>query len=70
MHVSLSYSQYNVGQMYAFNKSVTLGTMPFIDVEKPVGSKQFLSRPELEHYFLQDMNKLFQDASSKVQKKN
>jgi len=52
--------------MYIFNKSVTLGTLPFIDVEKPVGAKQFLSRPELEHYFLVHMNKLFQDASSKI----
>lgn len=64
MHVSLSYGQYNVGDMFNFNKSVTLGTLPFIDIEKPVGAKQFLSRQEVDHYFLNDMNNLFRDASS------
>ena len=44
MHVTLSYEQYDVTRMSAFNRAVTLSSIPQVDTDVPVAAKQFTSR--------------------------
>ena len=63
MHVTLSYDQYDVTRMCAFNNAVSLASLPQIDLETFVAAKQFTNVDELEKYFLHNANYLFKGAS-------
>ena len=55
--------------MNELNRSVTMATIPQVDIDVFVGARQFLSRQSLKEYFTEHMNYLFKDASDSINKK-
>lgn len=69
MHVMLSYGQYDVVNMNNFNLAVTQSLLPQIDTDKNLAPKQFISKKELNEYFLYNVDYLFKDASDQIENK-
>ena len=55
--------------MNELNRSVTLATIPQVNIDTYVATRQFLSRNSLKDYFKDHMNYLYRDASEAVNKK-
>ena len=49
--------------------AVTQSLLPQIDIKKNLAAKQFVSKKELNDYFLNNMNYLFRDASDAIENK-
>ena len=70
MHISLSYYQYNIFLMNQFNQAVTLSLFPEVEYQKILLSKQFISRNQMQDYFLNDVNERMRGASSNISDKD
>lgn len=70
MHISLCNFQYNITEMNKFGTSVSYASLPDIDLSKPVAAMQFMNTTQLQNYFMNKADYLFQGASFNVTKKS